>query len=220
MSEVWAVIFLFVAALTPAGARNTQIAGDYLEVRTADVYVGACFANAEVGLIGKEAVIAWHVTRGSWQGTPLQGLSVMAVVKAKATLGDPHANPFPVRAIVIVDEKADPAQQEALVGFAHSMAGDLLQDIVRVERTRIEMKIGKNHGYASLKAGEIAALETRAIHGADHLCGNEKIYYPPLTKVARAVPGFTVVHEFRGEGLDSTWSLPGKRSAFIGAFSR
>lgn len=219
MSKVWAVIFFFAAAVTPVGARDTQIAGDYLEVRTADVYAGACFANAEVGLIGKEALIAWHVTRGSWQGIPLQGLSVMAVVKAKATLGDPHANPFPTRAIIIVDEKADPRQQEALVGFAHSMAGDLLQDIVRVERTRIDMKIEKD-GYASLKAGHIADLKTRAIHGEDHLCGNEKIYYPPLTEVAAAVPGFTLVHEFRGEGLDSTWSLPGKRSAFIGAFSR
>ena len=220
ISKSFAITLLCMAFVAPIGARDTQIAGDYLEVRTADVYAGACFANAEVGLTGKKALMAWHVTRGGWQGTPLEGLAIIAVVKANATLGDPHADPLPARSVVIVDENADPAQEEALLNFARSMAGDLLQDIVRVERTGIDVEMGSKDGYATLKAGNIAALKTRAIGHKDHLCGNERIYYPPLTETSRAVPGFTLVHQFRGQGLGSTWSLPGKRSAFIGAFSR
>ena len=34
----------------PLLARDTTISGDYLEVRTGDVYTGPCFANAEVNL--------------------------------------------------------------------------------------------------------------------------------------------------------------------------
>lgn len=220
MKKVFAVAFFIVAMAIPLSARDVNIAGDYMEVRTADVYAGACFANSEVGLVGKEAMMAWHIREGGWRGTPLQGLKVVAVVRANATLGDPHASPYPSRAVLIVDERANLAQREALVSFARSMAGELLHDIVRVEGSRIDMNLGTNHGEASLKAGDIAQLRTRCIHEGDHLCGNEEVYYPPLTEVTDAVPVYTLVHEFRGQGLNSTWSSPGKRSAFVGAFAR
>ena len=41
-----------------------EIRGDYLETRSADVYTGQCFANGEVNLVGKEAILAWHVQSG------------------------------------------------------------------------------------------------------------------------------------------------------------
>ena len=88
---------LVLAGMAPA-AVAASIEGDYLEARTADVYTGPCFANGEVNLAGKDAVLAWHVRRGSWNGTPLDGLGVVAVVRASATLGDPHVSPLPARA--------------------------------------------------------------------------------------------------------------------------
>ena len=51
-----------------------QISGDYVETRSADVYTGVCFANGEVNLVGDEAIMAWHVSQGSWQGENLAGL--------------------------------------------------------------------------------------------------------------------------------------------------
>src|SRR3954453_17720932 len=75
------------------------ISGDYLEARTSDVYTGPCFANAEVNLAGKEAVLAWSVRQGAWKGVPVEGLSVVAVVRAAATLGDPFASPLPARSV-------------------------------------------------------------------------------------------------------------------------
>ena len=50
-----ALALLFVFATT---ARAANISGDYLEARTCSVYVGPCFANAEMGLAGKEALMA------------------------------------------------------------------------------------------------------------------------------------------------------------------
>src|SRR5215510_8181614 len=103
-----------------------SISGDYLEARTSDIYTGPCFANSEVNLAGKEAVVAWRVRQGAWHGVPVEGLSVVAVVRAAATLGEPTATPLLARAVLLVDERADAAQKDALVGFAHEMAGDLL----------------------------------------------------------------------------------------------
>ena len=65
---------------------KAAIKGDYIEVRSADVYTGPCFANGEVGLVGDEAILAWKIDQGDWKGTSLNDLGVVAVVKAHATL--------------------------------------------------------------------------------------------------------------------------------------
>ena len=44
------------ALLLAAPLFAAQISGDYLETRSADVYTGPCFANAEVGLTGNDEV--------------------------------------------------------------------------------------------------------------------------------------------------------------------
>jgi hypothetical protein len=217
--------------LAPAAIPASAISGDYLEARTSDVYTGPCFANGEVNLAGREAVVAWRVSEGSWKGVAVDGLAVVAAVRAAATLGDPFGHPYPAHAVVLVDERATPEQREALVGFAKEMAGDLLGDVVSVTSAPIEMAViggGQEHdhhgggtgGSATLKAGDLVELRTRGLNHGDHLCGNEEVYYPPLTPVEDAVPAVTLAHAFRGAGLGMTWSSPDKRSAFVARFSR
>src|SRR5262244_2936646 len=106
-----------------------QIRGDYIETRSADVYTGQCFANGEVNLVGKEAILAWHVQSGSWDGIALDGLTVAAAVRAQATLGDPYANPYPAQSVLLVDDQATPQQNAALVSFAKHMGGELLENV-------------------------------------------------------------------------------------------
>src|SRR5207302_2873524 len=105
---------------TRAGQPAGHLSGEYIESRTADVYTGPCFANSEVNLTGQEAVLAWHVEKGTWGAVNLDGLSVAAIVRASATLGDPFSNPLPAKAVMIVDERANAAQREALVSFAQA----------------------------------------------------------------------------------------------------
>src|ERR1700736_5185627 len=96
-----AMFLLFLSGLATA----QQIQGDYIETRSADVYTGQCFANGEVNLVGNEAIVAWHVEDGTWDGVPLDGLTVAAAVRAKATLGDPYADPYPAESILLVDDQ-------------------------------------------------------------------------------------------------------------------
>jgi hypothetical protein len=213
------------AIALPASA----ISGDYLEARTSDVYTGPCFANGEVNLAGREAVVAWRVSEGSWKGVPVDGLAVAAAIHAAATLGDPFAVPYPAHAVVFVDERATPEQRNALLGFAREMSGGLLDDVVAVKSAPIEMAVAGGEasghhqaagGSATLKVGDLLELRTRGLNHGDHLCGNEEVYYPPLTPVEDAVPAVTLAHSFRGAGLGMTWSSPDKRSAFVARFSR
>jgi hypothetical protein len=203
-----------------AVSAGAAVRGDYLEARSADVYTGPCFANSEVGLTGQEAILAWKIRNGDWKGIDLTGLSVVAVVRASATLGDPYHDPYPARSVLIVDSRASLEQRTALAAFAASMAGGLLDHVMRVETAPIEMTIGQGdlHGAAHLVAGNFAQIETRSLCQGDHLCGNESIYYPPLVSLARSMPAFTLDSSFSGQGLGEVWKNVNKRSAFVGSF--
>jgi len=218
--RVSALIFaLFLAFSLKAAAQ--QIRGDYLETRSADVYTGQCFANGEVNLVGNEAILAWHIRSGSWNGVKLDDLSVAAAVKAKATLGDPYANPYPAQAVLIVDDQANDSQRAALEAFAQHMGGELLRNVEKVVVAPVALEVNQqNHGAALLRAGEFATVQTRSIGDKDHLCGNEVTFYPPLTELAHSMPAVALTDTYRGPGLGVSWDLHGKRSAFVGTFTR
>jgi hypothetical protein len=214
--------FLWVALLAVStSAVAQQIRGDYIETRSADVYTGQCFANGEVNLVGDEAILAWHVQSGSWDGVPLDGLTVAAAVHANATLGDPYANPYPARAVLLVDDQANPQQRVALVAFAHQMGGELLRHAEQVIPAPMELVVNsQHHGVALLRAGQFATVQTRPVNDKDHLCGNEVTFYPPLTQLTHSMPAVALTDAFRGPGLDVDWESHGRRSAFVGSFAR
>ena len=209
-------------ALSIAGLGiGADIHGQYVEARTADIYTGPCFANSEVELTGNLAVLGWKIEKGSWQGVSLDGLSVVGVVHAESTLGDfMHPDAVGARAVVIVDERATPEQRIALGQFAKQMGGDLLKDVVRTEARPITFTTGDMHSrQAKMVAGELARVETRALENTDKICHNEGVWYKPLTQLEHAMAAYTVEQSYQGKGLNTTWSYPGKRSAYVGTFS-
>ncbi len=214
-------VFLAASVAFGAGIPNNRVYGEYVEARNADVYTGPCFANGEVGFGGDLAVMGWKIQKGSFDGVSLDGLSVIGVIRASHTLGDVTKTAYPVKAVLIIDERAGAEQRLALKSFAQRMAGDLLTDVVRINYRPIDFTFDHANVHsmkANLVAGELAKLQTRPINEGDHICGNEDVYYLPLTKLDHAMPAATVAHSFRGEGLNSTWSSPDKRSAFVGTF--
>ena len=199
-----------------------QIQGEYMETRSADVYTGQCFANGEVNLEGREAILAWKVDRGSWDGVKLDGLGVAAAVRANATLGDPYADPYPAKSVLMVDDHATPAQRQALISLAKHYAGKLLDNVAEVKSEPVMMELPQNHhqhGLARMMAGDLASIQTRPINDTDHLCGNEVTFYPPLVKLDHSVPAVAMTDHYAGPGLGTDWTIHGKRSAFLGRFS-
>src|SRR5438045_6562276 len=88
---------------------RVQAKGQYVEARTCDVWTGPCFANADFNLGGKNAVLAWKVATGSVGDVNLDGLSVVAVVSAKNTLGLEQTGP--AKSVLIIDARANSAQK-------------------------------------------------------------------------------------------------------------
>jgi len=187
------------------------ISGTYLEVRSCDVYTGPCFSNAEMGSNGKE------------QGVNLAGLSVVAVVRTKDTLGDiKYAQPRG-KTVLIVDARANPAQRAALAAFAKARAGKLIGKVLATRVEKITAAIGdctKAGTCASVKAGKLVDITTRCLCNGDHVCGNEYLYYPPLTKIRNATAAFTQMFAYQGGDLGIKWISIGQRGAFVGTFGR
>jgi hypothetical protein len=204
-----------------AGIPGRSVSGNYIEARTADVYTGPCFANGEVEMNGKEAVFGWKINNGQWHGVDISGLSIVAAVRSEHTLGNVYEPVNPANAVLIIDSKANAEQRLALTSFAKAQAGDLLKNVVRVETQPIELTVENDNihgGAAKLTAGSLAAIQTRAIAATDHLCGNEDVFYPPLTKLDHAMPAYALAESYTGGGLGETWSTPYKRSGFLGTF--
>jgi hypothetical protein len=220
MSAIAALVACF-AIVTGAQAAVT---GSYVEIRSCDVYTGSCFANAEMGLEGQEAIMTWSIRKGDVDGVKLDGLSVIAVVRAKDTLGDVSRFPAAAsRSVLIVDKAATAKQRDALVRFAKEKAGSVLGKTVKVETAPIAVDVClagcSKDGCASVRAGTLVEIETRCLGGDDHVCGNEELYYPPLTNVAGARAAYTSAGVFRGEGLGTKFNEANRRSAYLASFS-
>jgi len=214
-------------------ASAAGIRGDYVEARTADVFTGPCFSNAEVFIYGNHAVLAWKVTDGSWKGVDLRGLCVAAAVNGTTTFSEDQ--PSKATAVLIVDNKASGRQRDALIDMAKSLGGARLTQITSVTSAKMSLNLEDHsnsdsdlshsaHGMpqsprASFWAAGLARIVTRPLDERDHACGNEVIAYPPLSNSVSAQPAYTLGHAFQGQGLDNRWDDPNCRSSFVGHFA-
>ncbi len=220
MSSYLAVALLVAFAPFTTSTMATEVSGTYLETRTCQVYTGPCFANAEVGLAGRDAIMAWNISEGSHNGVDLTGLSVVMVLNASETIGFGGLDkPKEMKSIVLVDEKASKRQQTALISFAKQHGGRAGTAVVRVDRKSINMSLDTVELNGKLTAGKEVVLNTRKARLGDCICSNESAYYPPLAKIDNFAPGVTLQGEFKGRGLGTQWSTPGARSAYMGTFA-
>jgi hypothetical protein len=217
-----AVVCAVASVSFAAGLPARNVTGNYIEARTADVYTGPCFANGEVEQVGQEAVFGWKINNGNWQGVDLSGLAVVAAVRAQHTIGNLSEPVNPAKAILVVDVRANAEQRLALQSFAKKMAGELLNDVVKVDYAPISFTIegGNVHGGAAkLTAGTLAEIQTRAMNATDHICGNEEVWYQPISKMDHAMPAYSLENSYTGDGLGATWHNRLKRSSFVGTFN-
>lgn len=216
-----ALLTVFLSGQTAVHA--IEIRGQYLESRTCDVYTGPCFANGEMGLVGKEAVMAWRVDEGGWNGTSLEGLGVAVVAKAEGTLGEDGIFPMQaghIKSVILVDEQATTEQELALISFAKEAARKYTQDVTSIERVPLKLENDHHSVEGVFQAGDLAEIHTRKLAGNDCICTNEEIYFQPLTDVYYATPAYTLKQKYLGEGLNCRWNNAGSRSAFMAIFKK
>ncbi len=202
---------------------TNSVTGTYAEVRSCDVYTGPCFANGEMNLCGREAILSWSVTAGTFDGVKLDGLHVIAVVEADNTLGDVNRFPQKARSVLIVDSAANNQQRGALIHLAQAKAGALLGQTVEIDSAPVKIDscpLCIKGGCFKMRAGNLVEIETRCLCGNDCVCHNEELFYPPLTTVSDAKPAYTTAAIYRGSGLGTQFDEANRRSAYLASFTQ
>jgi hypothetical protein len=199
-----------------AGGKHT-VSGAYVEARTAEVFTGGCIMNSEAETMGKQAVLAWKVDRGSFNGIAIDGLSVVAAMSGDRNLGmtEMGGDKPAVRTAMFVDQRANAAQQIALVAMASELSKGLVGTIVQVTPAPIEF--ADHGGEISVAAPNLTlAVSKHLTH--DPTCGAMQ-WFHPFSSMDDSEMGVTNQHLFTGSALGTKWSDPNKRSAFFGTFS-
>ena len=63
-----------MAGTVSLAAGGSSVSGQYVEARTAEVFTGGCIMGSEAETMGKQAVLAWKIDRGSVNGVSVDGL--------------------------------------------------------------------------------------------------------------------------------------------------
>jgi hypothetical protein len=210
-----AMLAALVAARLSAG--GVSIKGAYVEARTGEVFAGGCIINGEAATTGREALLAWKVDRGSFEGVPLNGLAVVAAVAGDVNLSirEIGGDSARTRSAMFVDERATPAQRAALVSMARRLSNGVIDTVVETTPTAIQFV---DDGQAFRVAAKSLRLTVDKEMKHDPTCGGKQ-WFHPLSTIDGAAMGTTAENAFTGTTLGTKWSDPDKRSSFFGTFS-
>ena len=214
--SVLAAVAVLAAAPVFAGPGGS-LRGDYVEARTAEVFTGGCIMGSEAETMGRQAVLAWRIAEGTFNGVSLDGLAVVAAIAGDHNLGIRElggAVPSLIKAAVMVDDRATPAQRDGLVAMVRALSRGLADNVVEVKAVPITFVRDDRSFTVKAGAAELA-VETKIDHGV--ACGAMK-WFTPFSAGAEAAVGLTKVQEFWGGSLDSKWRQIDRRSAFFGTF--
>ena len=96
---------------------------------------------------------------------------------------------------------------------------DLFGTVKTVRSQKIQFLHDGGHVYAVTVAGQVR-VATRTMLATDHEPNCDRmVWYDPFTKDASAKLVQTAAHVYSGSDLIATWSIPNKRSAYVGTFA-
>ncbi len=160
--------------------------GSLLEVCTCDILC-PCWVGEDPDSVPCQSIMAWHFDRGTIDGIDVAGLTFAGVMDIP---GNVLAGNW--RAMVYVDDKSTPQQEEALLNlFTGKLGGPvadlvkLIGEVVGVDRVPITFEIEGVSG--SVKIGDAAEAEIVAYKGAT---GKESALYDTVFSTIPGTPAY------------------------------
>ena len=193
-------------------AEQTQPFGQYLDVRNATVFGGACHVNGEVLSQGELALMVWSFEGGSHAGVDLSGVRMAAAVEGASNL----ATGAERRSSVWIDAATEEARAAAATWAQVAQRG-ALGEVQEVHASPVTFDSAQ--GFV-VSVPDVLKLDCSAL--PDDACCTmpESRWYTPLAHgLTRSKVGFTDVARFEGTANLISWSYSGANTALYGAFS-
>ena len=193
---------------------DTAVTGDYVEARTASVFAGACHYNGELVTEGRDAILAWNISRGSWKGVDLSGVRAIAALTSEQNLGDPHASR---KCELVVDISATNAQAAAVADWLRSFDSAQLGQIVSTHRSTISFR--HDDGLYTINADGYAAMTVQPMPNNECCTQPQLVWYNPLMPLEHRKVGYTQTASYSAGTVGDPWDRADENSAFYGSFS-
>jgi len=177
-----------------------KLGGTYLEARTAAIFAGACHANGERTLEGREALCAWLFDDGT---------RVVLLLAADENLAEPGVR-WNARLFV------DGEHAMRALAFLRAREPRLLPEDLEAQHLCIESRVDGD-AY-EVNGADRFALAGRAL--ADRACCKMplSVWYEPLARVEERVVGDNSRFWVHEESLQRRFSRPGENAAFVARF--
>ena len=212
--SVLTTLALILVAGFAFATETPTVQGEYIEARSASVYVGACHYGAEFVEGGKEATLVWNIQHGSWNDVSIDGLTVVAVVSAKSNLAiDTETR----KSVLYMDPSTTAEQRTALRDLLTTKQSDVLGEVVATQTATVEF--AKEGTKYDVRVGEVLTLSANRYPCA-HCTQPHQIWYEPLTAIQNAIVGKSEVYHYKDSHLPVTWHQGGTaNNVFVGSFS-
>ena len=194
---------------------DSPVTGQYLEDRSNRVYGCPCEWSSEYVSYGREAVLAWKIESGEFEGENLEGLRLAAVLAGDFTVSTSTSLRH---STVFVDAAASAAQRTAGVAWLRSRYGDLLGHVLGVHVAPIEFKLDSES--ATLRVADVLEVQMRRANFLEDTLPWASLLYDPLTKLTSSTLGTTLNSQYTGPDLQIRWTRHDAAiTGYYGAFS-
>lgn len=210
-----------VAALVAAGlagrpaAAAPAVTGDYIEARSCNVMAGPCHLEGEEGTAGRQAVLAWKVRSGSYEGVDLSGVTAVALVSGEANLGRQGVQRT---SVLYFDHSASFEQKTAMTNLLEKRAAAAVGRVVKLSGCS-RIAFNQSGDLYTVEVPKVATIKVKKQPG--QLCCIQKyeVGYQPFVVLKEAKVGYGLQTGFKDDLLKATWAGGDMNNAFFGAFT-
>lgn len=208
------ILLTAMASAVHAEVKTNTAQGDYLEARSASVYVGGCHYSNEAVTAGKTATLAWRFKAGQWNGVALSGLNAVAILDSAQNLAD---NAPDRQTVLYLDAKATPAQATALRSLFTQKYSTLLGHVAAIKPAAIDIH---NDGLDyHVSVDKVAQLDVNR-YPCQHCTEDFQIWYQPFVEAQDVLVGKTTHTAYHDSALNTSWDDSQEaNSAFVGTFT-
>jgi hypothetical protein len=212
--QAMGMLLSLLCALPVAADDALTVGGDYIEARSSEVYTCGCLYSGQMTTAGKEAILVWRITHGAYQGTPLAGVKVAAVV-----VGDTNLSAYdgPRRTALYLDGVASDTQKQAVVALWQREYASALGKIASVHRVPISFTQQGDAVRVNIpNLVEVQAHKARLPQDAHQ---GSTVWYEPFVPLRKSFLATAVDYEYSGKDFQRQWQdlLP-SISGYLGEF--
>lgn len=181
------------------GQSPASIGGDYVEVRSNHVYTCGCLYSGELVTDGREAILAWNFLHGSFEGLPLEEVTVVAVIVGGENLSAEDAN----RRTAIYLNESGWKKRRAIVRLLQEQYGRTLGKIVHTRSAFIAFE--KKDGVVTVRVPRVAHLAVREARLPEDAHLGSSRWYGPFIPVTDPMLATVLLYEYEGKDFARRW---------------